>query len=176
MIDEGENLNWDNFKRVFLEMYFSDDVRSQKEVEFLDLKQGNDIVAEYASKFDALVRYCSHYHGEGGERAKCIKFVNGLRLRIYDRENRARVAFYKGARGPMDTISSGASSKSKPYSTPAKFQGNQVAASGSKGKGHISTQCLESPRPRVIGSDVQIENPKAVGRIFALGGTEAARS
>ncbi|XP_020209046.1 uncharacterized protein LOC109793980 [Cajanus cajan] len=58
MIDGGVQLNWDNFKR------------------------GNDTVAEYAAKFDALVRYCTHYHGEGGEKAKCIKFVNGLRPEI----------------------------------------------------------------------------------------------
>ncbi|XP_020209172.1 uncharacterized protein LOC109794111 [Cajanus cajan] len=125
----------DNFKRVFLEKYFRDDVRSQKEVEFLELVQGNDRVAEYAAKFDALVRYYTHYHGEGGERAKCIKFGNGLRpevkkainyqeiyhyptlinkCRIYDRDNRARATFYKGAGGPMRAVSSGAS-RSKPY-------------------------------------------------------------
>ncbi|XP_020219782.1 uncharacterized protein LOC109802798 [Cajanus cajan] len=136
MIDGGVQLNWDNFKRVFLEKYFPDDVRSQKEVEFLELKQGNDTVAEYAAKFDALVRYCTHYHDEGGERAKCIKFVNGLRpeiktainyqeiyhyltlvnkSRIYDRDNRARADFYKGAGGPMRAIDSSALSKSKPY-------------------------------------------------------------
>ncbi|XP_020208859.1 uncharacterized protein LOC109793795 [Cajanus cajan] len=145
MIDGGVQLNWDNFKRLFLEKYFLDDVRSQKEVEFLELKQGNDTVAEYAAKFDALVRYCTHYHGEGGERAKCIKFVNGLspeikttinyqeiyhyptlvnKSRIYDRDNRARAIFYKGAGGPMRAASSSAPGKSKPYSAPAKIQGN----------------------------------------------------
>ncbi|XP_020233932.1 uncharacterized protein LOC109814021 [Cajanus cajan] len=150
MIDEGVRLNWDNFKRTFLEKYFPDDVRSQKEVEFLELKQGNDIVVEYAAKFDVLVHYYTHYHGEGGERAKCIKFVNGLHLevkttinyqeiyhyltlvnkcRIYDRDNRARPAFYKGTRGPMHAASYG---RSKPYSTSTKFQGSRSAASGSK--------------------------------------------
>nr|KYP59258.1 hypothetical protein KK1_014690 [Cajanus cajan] len=153
MIDGGVHLNWDNFKRVFLEKYFPDDVRSQKQVEFLELKQGNDTVAEYASKFDSLVRYCSHYHGEGGERAKCIKFVNGLRpkvkttinyqeiyhfptlvnkCRIFDHDNCARAAFYKEVGGPMRAASSDASSKSKPYSAPARFRGSKTAASGSK--------------------------------------------
>ncbi|XP_020225271.1 uncharacterized protein LOC109807155 [Cajanus cajan] len=253
MIDGGVHLNWDNFKGVFLEKYFPDDVRSQKEVEFLELKQGNDIVVEYAAKFDSLVRYCSHYHGEGGERAKCIKFVNGLRpkvktainyqetyhfptlvnkCRIFDRDNRARAAFYKGVGGPMRATSSNASSRSKPYSAPSKFQGSQAAVSGSKshvagskpyagrsvvsgtgsvggsvstptdqcskcgrrghtsyecldkdvtcfncrGNGHISTQCPKLPRPRVTGSDVQVKRLKAVGRVFSLGGAEAARS
>ncbi|XP_020203268.1 uncharacterized protein LOC109788844 [Cajanus cajan] len=136
VIDGGMQLNWDNFKRVFLEKYFPDDVRSQKEVEFLELKQGNDTVAEYAAKFDALVHYCTHYHGEGGERAKCIKFVNGLhpeiktainyqeiyhyptlvnKSRIYDRDNHACAIFYKGVGDPMRATGSSASGKSKPY-------------------------------------------------------------
>ncbi|XP_020232652.1 uncharacterized protein LOC109812974 [Cajanus cajan] len=110
-------------------------------------------MAEYAAKFDALVRYCTHYHGECGERAKCIKFVNGLRpevkttinyqdiyhyptlvnkCRIYDRDNRARAAFYKGVGGPMRAGNSGALGRSKPYSTSTKFQGSRSVASGSK--------------------------------------------
>ncbi|KAL2330321.1 hypothetical protein Fmac_017902 [Flemingia macrophylla] len=79
MVDARVPMNWDNFKRTFLEKYFPEDVRSMKEVEFLELKQGDNTVAEYAAKFDELVRYCLHYQGEAGERAKCIKFVNGLR-------------------------------------------------------------------------------------------------
>ncbi|XP_020207586.1 uncharacterized protein LOC109792575 [Cajanus cajan] len=113
----------------------------------LELKQGNDIVADYVAKFDALVRYCTHYHGEGGERAECIKFVNGLhpkvkttinyqeiyhyptlvnKCRIYERDNRARAAFYKGTGGPIRAASSSALGKSKPYSAPVKFQGNHA--------------------------------------------------
>ncbi|XP_020209371.1 uncharacterized protein LOC109794328 [Cajanus cajan] len=175
MIDGGVQLNWDNFKRVFLEKYFPNDVRSHKEVEFLELKQGNDTVAEYVAKFDALVRYCTHYHGEGDERAKCIKFVVG---------------------GPMRAASSSAPGKSKPYSTPAKIQGNhaksrsvagnsfvsgaasvggsvstptsrckkcglrghehyncpdkEITCFNCNGKGHISTQCPQPPRQRMM--------------------------
>ncbi|XP_020204471.1 uncharacterized protein LOC109789847 [Cajanus cajan] len=153
IIDGGVNLNWDNFKKVFLEKYFPDDVRSQKEMEFLELNQWNNIVAEYAAKFDALVRYSTHYHGEGGERAKCIKFVNGLHLEvkttinyqeiyhfptlvnkcsIYDRDNRARAAFYKGVRGPIRAVSSSTSGGNKPYSAPTRFQGSEAIANGSK--------------------------------------------
>ncbi|XP_020208585.1 uncharacterized protein LOC109793532, partial [Cajanus cajan] len=153
MIDGGVHLNWDNFKKAFLEKYFPDDVRSQKEMEFLELNQGNNTVAEYAAKFDALVRYCTHYHGEGGERAKCIKFVNGLRpevktainyqeiyhfptlvnkCSIYDRDNRDRAAFYKGVGGPIRAVSSSTSGKSKPYSAPTRFQRNKAAANKSK--------------------------------------------
>ena len=44
-------MTWEIFKRVILEKYFPEDVRNKKEMEFLELKQGNMIVAEYAAKF-----------------------------------------------------------------------------------------------------------------------------
>ena len=39
-------------------------------------------VVEYAVKFESLARYYPYHHGEIGERSKCIKFLNGLRLEI----------------------------------------------------------------------------------------------
>jgi len=53
---EGQDVTWDVFKRVFLEKYFPEDVRNKKEMELLELKQGNMIVAEYGAKFKELVR------------------------------------------------------------------------------------------------------------------------
>lgn len=37
-------------------------MRSKKEIEFLELKQGNLTVVEYAAKFEELVKFCSHYN------------------------------------------------------------------------------------------------------------------
>lgn len=51
---------------------------SKKEIEFLELKQGNMTVAEYATKFEELVKFCPHYSGAVVEGSKCIKFENGL--------------------------------------------------------------------------------------------------
>ncbi|XP_020230143.1 uncharacterized protein LOC109810937 [Cajanus cajan] len=204
MIDGGVQLNWDNFKKVFLEKYFPDDVRSQKEVEFLELKQGNDTVAELG------------------------RFITTRRLsnksRIYGRDNRARAVFYKGAGGPMRAASSSALGKSKPYSAPAKIQGNhaksrsvagnsfvggaanvggsvstptsrckkcglrghehyncpdkEITCFNCNGKGHISTQCPQPPRQRMMGTRAssQPKRPKTTGRVFALSGAEAAQS
>jgi len=56
-------VTWDVFKRVFLEN-FPEDVRNKKEMEFLELKQGNMIVAEYAAKFEEVVRYFPIIKGE----------------------------------------------------------------------------------------------------------------
>ena len=64
---EGQAVTWETFKRVFLEKYFPEDVRNKKEMEFLELKQGNMIVAEYSAKFEELVRYIPHYQGRDGE-------------------------------------------------------------------------------------------------------------
>ncbi|XP_020231902.1 uncharacterized protein LOC109812364 [Cajanus cajan] len=173
-------------------------------MEFLELNQGNDTVAVYAAKFDALVRYCTHYHGEGGERAKCIKFVNGLRpevktainyqetyqfptlvnkYSIYDCDNRARAAFYKGVGGPIRAMSSSTTSRSKPYSALTRFQGSKAAANKSKsftrGSTISATGSFEgsmfTPSGR-CGKCGRIERPKTVGRVFALSGADAARS
>ncbi|XP_058760653.1 uncharacterized protein LOC131634003 [Vicia villosa] len=59
------------------------DVRGRKEIEFMELKQGNMTVLEYASKFVELAKYYTHYNNdEAGEFSKCIKFENGLRDEI----------------------------------------------------------------------------------------------
>lgn len=55
-------------KNEFLEKYFPGDVHSKKGIEFLQLKQGNMIVIDYAAKFEELVRFCPHYNGVEAER------------------------------------------------------------------------------------------------------------
>ena len=47
-------------------------------MEFLELKQGNMIVPEYATKIEELVRYFLHYQGRDGESSKSLKFLNSL--------------------------------------------------------------------------------------------------
>ena len=74
----GININWEVFKTKFLKKYFPNDVRRTKEIEFMQLKQGNMSVGEYASKFEELGKYSTFfYHPD--ERMKCIKFEDGLR-------------------------------------------------------------------------------------------------
>ena len=80
------------------------------------MKQGNGTVAEYAAKFEELIKFCPHYNTANAERSKCLKFVNGLRpnikkamgcqhimgfselvnkSRIYDEDSRESAAHYK---------------------------------------------------------------------------------
>ena len=68
-------------KRV-LDRYFPEDVQGKKEIEFLELKQGDMSVTEYAAKFVELAKFYPHYTPDTAEFLKCIKFENGLRADI----------------------------------------------------------------------------------------------
>ena len=54
------------FKREFLDRYFPEDVHGKKEIEFLELKQGNMSVTEYAAKFVELTKFYPHYTPRDG--------------------------------------------------------------------------------------------------------------
>src|SRR4051812_30607938 len=60
----GITVTWAIFKREFLRRYFPEDVRGRKEVEFLELVQGNMTVLEYAAKFVELEKYYVHYNND----------------------------------------------------------------------------------------------------------------
>jgi len=70
------------FRREFLNRYFPEDVRGKKKIEFLELKEGDMSVTEYAAKFVELAKFYPHYTVETVEFSKCIKFENGLRAEI----------------------------------------------------------------------------------------------
>jgi len=78
----GEGVTWAVFRREFLSRYFPEDVRGKKEIEFLELKQGDMSMTEYVAKFVELVKFYPHYNVETAEFSKCIKFENGLRAEI----------------------------------------------------------------------------------------------
>ena len=63
----GENVSWAVFRREFLRKYFPEDVCGKKEIEFLELKQGNMLVVEYAAKFAELAKFYPHYTEENVE-------------------------------------------------------------------------------------------------------------
>jgi len=55
MEDKEEIITWDKVR--FLEEYFPDCVRYAKEIEFMQLEQGNLSVNEYATRFKHLARF-----------------------------------------------------------------------------------------------------------------------
>ncbi|XP_058774901.1 uncharacterized protein LOC131649168 [Vicia villosa] len=146
----GTAITWAVFRAKFLEKYYLEDARSKREIEFLEMKQGNMTVDEYAARFEELVKYCPHYNTNEAMNSKCIKFENGLRpeikqgiacqkirnnpelvsrSRIYDNYNRAKIAHYKAVNDRK-----GNQNRGKPYSASAD-KGKQKAAFGKKPSG-----------------------------------------
>ncbi|XP_058753337.1 uncharacterized protein LOC131626528 [Vicia villosa] len=75
----GDEITRIVFRREFLRKYYPEDVRGKKEIEFLELTQGNMSFIEYAAKFTELAKFYHHFDDEGAEFSKCIMFQNGLR-------------------------------------------------------------------------------------------------
>lgn len=128
---DGAVVTWAVFRREFLNRYFPEDVRGKKEIEFLELKQGDMSVIEYAAKFVELAKFYPHYTAETAEFSKRIKFENGLRAdikraisyqkirifsdlvsscRIYEEDTKAHYKVMSERRGK------GQQSRPKPYS------------------------------------------------------------
>ena len=137
----GEVITWAVFRREFLNRYFPEDVRGKKEIEFLELKQGDMSVTEYAAKFVELAKFYPHYTPETAEFSKCIKFENGLRTeikraigyqkirqfselvsscRIYEEDTKAHYKIMKERRGKNQQ------SRPKPYSAPTDKDKHEV--------------------------------------------------
>ncbi|XP_050909666.1 uncharacterized protein LOC127123498 [Lathyrus oleraceus] len=153
----GTAITWATFKGVFLEKYFSADICSKKEIEFLKPKHGKMIVVDYAAKFEELSRFFPHYNEVESEGFKCIKFESGLRpeikqcigyqeihqfstlvnkCKIYDEDSHARSSHYKS----ISDKRSGNHNRNKPYNvTNAKgkqrFQPKTVGAKTQIGGG-----------------------------------------
>ena len=142
----GEEITWVVFRREFLRKYYPEDVRGKKEIEFLELKQGNMSVTDYAAKFTDLSKFYPHYDGAGAEFSKCIKFENGLRseikkavgyqkirvlpdlvdcCRIYEEDSNAHHKVVKERKGK---------NRGKPYDAP-HWKGKQEVADGKRTSG-----------------------------------------
>ncbi|XP_050896958.1 uncharacterized protein LOC127103768 [Lathyrus oleraceus] len=125
----GEEITWEVFRREFLRKYYPEDVRGKKEIEFLELKQGNLSVTEYAAKFTELANFYPHYDGANAEFSKCINFENGLRpCRIFEEDNNAHYKILSEKRGR------GQHSRGKPYETPVgKGKQKEISARRTSG-------------------------------------------
>ncbi|XP_022859941.1 uncharacterized protein LOC111380569 [Olea europaea var. sylvestris] len=74
------NLTWGQFKESLMGKYFSQPLRDQKEVEFLQLTQGNLPPGEYETKLEQLSRYAPHMVNT--ELTKTKRFEMGLKPEI----------------------------------------------------------------------------------------------
>ncbi|XP_027341023.1 uncharacterized protein LOC113854297 [Abrus precatorius] len=174
-------ITWTLFQERFLEKYFPEDVRENKEMEFLTLTQGSMNVGEYAAKFEELSRYHPHYHNAINERPRCVKFVNGLRpeikeairmqeiqkfstlvnrCRIFEEDHKARIAKFREHRSE--------SSGTKNYGS----QRNQMRGFGRgqpyQRQQHQRGPTIEIPQNRGNSGNYMSALPR--GRCFACGG------
>ncbi|XP_045803780.1 uncharacterized protein LOC123897255 isoform X2 [Trifolium pratense] len=156
----GAVITWDRFKREFLIKYFPADERNRKVVEFMELKQGNMSVSEYAAKFEELCRFAPHYNTVEAEEDKCVKFENGLRpdikqligfneirdfptlvnkSRICDKDGKAKANYLKAVNDKKgkDYV------KGKPYDK----KGKKSDEGGSSGKGKGNGNCFKCGLP-----------------------------
>ena len=78
----GDEITWVVFRAAFLEKYFLEDVCGKKEIEFLELKEGNSTVVLYATMFEEFMKFYRHYNNLADEASKCIKFEKGPRPEI----------------------------------------------------------------------------------------------
>jgi hypothetical protein len=69
-------VTWQEFTTAFREYFIPAGVLNRKQSEFLDLKQGNMSVMEYANKFNYLAQYAG-YHVDSDEK-KRDRFYRGL--------------------------------------------------------------------------------------------------
>ena len=76
-------VTWDRFKELFFENYFPESMNNKMEIKFLELKQGNMSVAEYAAKFNKLARFATHQVDTEARKAR--RFEQGLKLWVYSR-------------------------------------------------------------------------------------------
>lgn len=82
LIVAGEVITRVVFSREFFRKYFPEDGCGKKEIEFLQLEQGDSTVIEYALKFVELDEQYPYYNGAKTEFSKCIKSKMGLRSEI----------------------------------------------------------------------------------------------
>ncbi|XP_050915462.1 uncharacterized protein LOC127130512 [Lathyrus oleraceus] len=82
MTNQGIPRDWENFKTIFLDKYFPSSLRTQKEFEFQQLRQGTVSVAAYAEKFEDMAWYSRQAAYAPDERWKIDQFLFGLRGEI----------------------------------------------------------------------------------------------
>ena len=66
-----EQIDWTNFRTRFLEKYFPDTAKEDREAEFLALQQGDMTVQEYVNRFEHMAKY---YSQAISEEWRCLKF------------------------------------------------------------------------------------------------------
>nr|KYP47819.1 hypothetical protein KK1_030515 [Cajanus cajan] len=175
----GVAVDWECFRRVFLEKYFLENVRHAKEAEFMRLHQGGMTVSEYAMRFEHLARFYSQAIFEAW---KCRKFIEGLKHELKRVvvpmaitefsalvEKAKVVERLEGGNRVTKTVEGPAGSKRgrnqrKPYNRPQPQQGGPVirqpcgATSGGRQGGGATLRCYRCAGPHFVRDCPHTEN------------------
>ena len=89
---EDEILTWTIFLDAFYEKYFPENVPNEKEVEFMELIQGNKTMLQYENKFIELAQFALHVVSDDDRKSK--KFQRGLQPSIRTRMAALRLKAY----------------------------------------------------------------------------------
>ncbi|XP_057719986.1 uncharacterized protein LOC130934429 [Arachis stenosperma] len=88
---DGVAISWEVFRTEFYKKYFPNSARNAKELELMQLKQGQMTVVEYTSEFEELCRFSRIC--QGGLRSDILSFVAPMEIRVFSElVNKSRVA------------------------------------------------------------------------------------
>ncbi|XP_058776013.1 uncharacterized protein LOC131650317 [Vicia villosa] len=185
--------------REFLRKYYPEDVPSKKEIELLELKQGNMSVIEYAAEFNELAKFYPYYDGAGAEFSKCIKFESRLRSEIKKadgkgKQNRSTPYDAPVGKGKAEvtngkrTSGGGAPASVVCFKCGEPDHKSDVCTAGEKrcircGKiGPVTTDCMHKEvicfnfgeEGHFSSKCQKLEREPGSGKMFALAGTQTA--
>ena len=89
---ERVSITWQRFVEIFNDQYFPQIYRTQKEQDFITLKEWRMLVMEYEEQFTALSRFAPKL--VCAEDAKCRQFEQGLDLPIRSRVSAFEITRY----------------------------------------------------------------------------------
>ncbi|XP_075473372.1 uncharacterized protein LOC142504381 [Primulina tabacum] len=178
-------VDWDVFRSRFLDKYFSIAARQKKEREFEDLRQGSMSVAEYESRYFALLKYVPHV--ATNVHAKMRHFLRGLKLELFDRVQSNNPVSFEDAvtraemaelvmqeYGAQGRLSEPTRESLRPQGQSFKYQKGSSSSSTSSGKRRFDSRRVESRGGSSQSVQGQRGESRAV-RCFRCGGPHLIR-
>ncbi|XP_073061747.1 uncharacterized protein [Primulina eburnea] len=182
---QGRTVDWDVFRSRFLDKYFSIAARQKKEREFEDLRQGSMSVAEYESRYSALLKYVPHV--ATNVHAKMRHFLRGLKLELFDRVQSNNPISFEDAvtraemaelvmqeYGAQGRLSESTRESLRPQGQSFKYQKGSSSSSASSGKRRFDSRRVESRGGSSQSVQGQRGESRAV-RCFRCGGPHLIR-
>ncbi|XP_073064063.1 uncharacterized protein [Primulina eburnea] len=182
---QGRTVDWDVFRSRFLDKKFSIAARQKKEREFEDLRQGSMSVAEYESRYSALLKYVPHV--ATNVHAKMRHFLRGLKLELFDRVQSNNPISFEDAvtraemaelvmqeYGAQGRLSEPTRESLRPQGQYFKYQKGSSSSSASSGKRRFDSRRVESRGGNSQSVQGQRGESRAV-RCFRCGGPHLIR-